>query len=504
MRAGMRTSGRVLAAAIGLVVLAQSAVFGEEVALAIKDQEALKEQTTDQRIDQLQALIEAQRSRIESLRSQLEAAEQGSGDKVRVEEVRKIVRELLADGDFRESLYPEVTQVGYDKGFYIKSTEEDFLLRISGFMKVRYTGIERQNDNPRIQGRQPQDDVSGFQVNDLRLYFSGYIHSPKLTYMIIVEGPTRISHDWRTYRAEINYEVVEELQVLAGLMKVPFGRQWLVTKSELQFIDRSLANETFNSSDRSVGVQLHGTLARRLTYHMALTNGVQNPADSPVLNDQVAQLDTDFAYTARLVAHLLGGPIANESDLAYSKDPQMEVGMSFLYSDNNGDIGGPGLFYGIPERIRSGRGIGGFGPSNSIGADMAMFGADYAFRYRGLSVTAEYFLRSVDSDSDYSQWFLRTTRNDSDHQQGGYVQAGYYIIPKKVEAVARLGGVWDIGDDNTWEYTFGANYYPFGNYNFLVQADFTHIDEAPTTSSSGNWSQNDNINMFRVQMQVRF
>jgi hypothetical protein len=49
-----------------------------------------------------------------------------------------------------------------------------------------------------------------------------------------------------------------------------------------------------------------------------------------------------------------------------------------------------------------------------------------------------------------------------------------------------------------------VNYFPWGTYNFLLQADFTRIDEATMSSVGGNWSQNDDINMFRVQVQARF
>jgi len=443
-------------------------------------------------------LIQVQRAKIDALRAQLDVVQQGTVDAVRTEEVRKVVRELLADTEFRETLYPDVTQVGYDKGFYIKSADEDFLLKINGFLKVRWTGQNRQTDNPRVQGRQRQDDINGFEIEDLYMYFQGHIHTPKLTYSIVLTGDTDDAHEWNTYTAYINYEFAKEFQFVAGELKLPFGRQWLVSKSELQLIDRSLATETFGLN-RAVGAAVHGTVAGKLSYIVGVANGVANRNDSP----SQEELDTNFAYVARLVGHLLGGPIKDESDLAYSKDPQWEVALSFGYNDDNGDRN-PGAFYSIPERIRRGRGIGGNAVADLTGTDYFQWGADTAFRWRGFSIAAEYFLRTVDGNSEYSPWELRTGRDDATHQQGGHIQAGYFIIPKKLEAVARLGGVWDNGGDDTWEYVFGVNYFPWGSYNVLLQADFTRIEEAPATSTSGNWSQNDEVNMFRVQLQARF
>jgi hypothetical protein len=497
---GPRSSTRAQATTSGLIfaLLWTCPVTAGQLEIASKDGSLAGCLPDSQRLDELESLITAQRARIESLRAELYRVRQRSSEAARREEIRLVVRDLLADADYRAGLYPDVTQVGYDNGFYIKGADEDFLLRIYGFMKVRYTGIERQDDNPRLQGRQRQDDISGFQISDFRIYFMGHIHSPKLTYQMVMEGPTRQANEWRTYLAWINYQSTKELQFTAGLVKLPFGRQDPVNKSGIQFIDLALATEVFKP-DRSVGAAIWGDLGTKLMYVVGAFNGVRNHDDVPSLD----QLDTDFAYAARLVAHVLGQPIRTESDLAYSKDPQFEVGLSFLYDDNNGDRN-PGAFYSIPDRIRAGRGIGGNGMASLVGTDVCEFGADAAFRYRGLSITAEYFLRGIDGDNPRSQWELRTLRHDWTAQQGGYIQCGYFVVAKKIELAARLGGVWASGDDNAWEYAFDVNYFPWGTYNVMLQVDFTRIDEATATSSGGNWSQNDDVNMLRAQLQIRF
>ncbi len=451
------------------------------------------------RLERLQTLVDQQQGTIEQLETRLSIANTSDLNAARVEEIKKVVREVMADASFRESLYPDVVQVGYDHGFYIKSSDEAFLLNIQGLLKVRYTGTNRQSDNTRLQGRNRQDDISGFEIEQLLLTFAGHIHTDKLTYQITVSGDTDQANQWITYWAWANYAIVEEFQVKAGLMDVPQGRQFMTWYGNLQFVDRSLAEETL-SIGQSVGVMLHGTLVKRLTYQFGIYNGFNNPWDSPSRDD----LDTNFAYAARLVGHLLGEGITDETDIAFSKDPLLDVGLSFYYNDDNGDRNGPGLLYNIPDRIRAGRGIGGNATADATGTDYFGFGADVAFRYRGFSFTTEWFLRTVDGDSEYSPWELLTLRHDASHVQGGYIQAGYFIIPKKVEVAARLGGIWDNVDDNTWEYTFGVNYYPYGTQNFKIQADFTRIDEASSSSTWMNIYQNDEVNMFRVQLQASF
>ncbi|MBN1345035.1 MAG: hypothetical protein JXQ73_20240 [Phycisphaerae bacterium] len=493
----LRGSAGVWTALCLVALIPVSALGDSGTAVAKADGQADSAGLND-KINQLESLLKAQQDKIGALQNQVDSLEAESTDATRVAEVRKVVQELMADSGFRESLYPDVQQVGYDKGFYIKSSDETFLLKIGGYMHIRYTGQNRQTDNRRLQGRQKQDDINGFEIEDLFLIFTGHIHDPKLTYNITVYGDTDNQHDWRTYYAYVNYALMPEVQFLAGLVKVPFGRQELVSKSALQFVDRSMANEFFNL-DRTIGAAVHGTLAKKLSYVVAVANGVANPNDSPSLD----QLDTNFAYATRLVANILGGPINGESDLAYSKDPQLEVGFSFGYNDDNGDRN-PGAWYSIPDRIRSGRGIGGNAVADLTGTDYFQFGTDAAFRYRGFSATAEYWLRTIDGNSEFSAWELQTGRSDASHQQGGYLQAGYFVIPKKLEMAARLGGVWDNNGDNCWEYAFGVNYFPWSSWNAVVQADFTRMSEAPSSSSAANWSQNDEVNMVRIQLQVKF
>ncbi len=479
---------QVVGAALGVCLVLSASVMADE-----------EGKNLQARLNRLEALVESQQETIGALESKLDLAGSRDWDAARVEEIEKVVREVIADADFRENLYPDVMQVGYDNGFYIKSSDDTFLLNITGMMQVRWIGTNRQTDNRRLQGRNKQDDINGFEVQYMVLNFDGYIHTPKLTYLISVIGDTDQAHSWETYYAQVNYEVVEEFVVSAGILDLPQGFNALTADHKQLFVDRALAEETFGLG-ASIGVAISGLLFDKLEYAAGVFNGVGNPSDSPSRE----QLDTNFAYAASLIYHILGDGVGDdETDLPYSKDPLWDVGMSFAYNDDNGDDE-TSFFYTVPDRIRRGRGIGGYGEADLTGTDYFQFGAHTAFRYRGFSLTAEWYLRTVDSDDEWSEWQLLTGRSDSMHFQGGYVQAGYFIIPKKLEAAARMGGIWDADGDNGWEYTFGVNYYPFQSHSFKIQADFTRIEEAPLDSTNGNWFQNDETNMFRVALQAAF
>ena len=483
--------------AVGLALTLGLVVWGQD-GLALAGVEGAETGVLEDKIKQVEALVEAQQARIQSLRGKVDAARTPSTDAARMAEVRDVVRELMADADFRERLYPDIQQVGYDKGFYVKSADEAFLLRVSGYLQLLWVGQNRQTDDPRRPGRQKQDDVQGFDVKRACLEFGGHIHSPRLTYRIVVRGQPSSDHQWRTHDADVTYAFADELKITVGRFKLPFGRQKLVTRTVLQFVHRSVANEMFEL-DRSIAAALHGTLAKRVSYAVAVANGIDNEDDSP----SHEELDTNFATVARLVAHILGSKIRTESDLSHSKDPRLEAGVSVACNDDNGD-GDTDAAYSVPDRIRRGRGIGGSAVADLTGTDFLQFGADVAFQYRGFSATAEYWVRSVDGEAEFSDWERMTGRNDAMHQQGGHDQAGYFVIPKRVELVARVGGVWDNDGDDVWEVAVGANYFPWGTYNVLLQTDFTRMAEAPSSSSSAYLTQNDEVNMVRVQLLVKF
>ena len=239
---------------------------------------------------------------------------------------------------------------------------------------------------------------------------------------------------------------------------------------------------------------------------MAISNGLKNNLDSVDNPDATNALDTNPALTARTVYHAmydqLGKDFESESDIEYHKKPALDFGTSFAWNPDRGDARNVALPYQIPDKVRVGPG--GYSVVSANDTNIAQFGADAAFKYLGFSTQVEYFLRIVENENRTSPWFVATNDNGSAHQQGGYWQAGYFIVPQKVELIARLGGVWDFGNDNMWEYAGGVNYYIRGN-NLKLTADVTRINETPIRASRLDFmNQNDDMTLFRVQLQAAF
>jgi len=500
-----------------IALLAPSAVLGEQpsgLALASADQELVKD-----RIDRLEALVEQQDQQLRQLRGEVQQSG-ASMDEARVAQIKGLVREVIADSEFRESLFPDQVQVGYDGGFYLRSADEQFLLKINGILQVRYAHYNDQKRNRWLTPRQRYSDRSGFSIDSIHLLFSGHLYGPELTYMIHMittekppGGDNSQAMQWYTWRAFADYKFADELHIRAGLLVVPFGLQEsFVSNSKTMFVTRGMANEYFNL-DRSIGVQAWGELFdKKLKYQVAVTNGWRNARDRFNTPDALRELDQNPAITARLEYKAMGdvGRACCESDLEYHEDPALTLGVSLGYLDDNGDRSGVPLAYGVPDFFRDG--VGGFDQVSTNGTNITQFGADAHFKYRGLALTGEYWLRIVDvSNGNFNSrlvapYFLRTGSNATSHQQGAQMQAGYFIVPKKLEAIARVGAVWDIGpgSEGVWEYAAGMNWYINGHANKL-QFDVTKINELPTASGGANFMElNDDVLLWRLQWQILF
>ncbi|MFN3405934.1 MAG: porin [Cytophagaceae bacterium] len=107
------------------------------------------------------------------------------------------------------------------------------------------------------------------RVRRLRLRIEGFMYNPKLTYMIqlsfsrgdmdwsVRHGVNTINESPNVVRdAVIYYRPVKGLTLFFGQTKLPGNRQRVVSSGDLQFIDRSIVNATFNI-DRDFGFQTH-------------------------------------------------------------------------------------------------------------------------------------------------------------------------------------------------------------------------------------------------------
>lgn len=464
-------------------------------------------------IARLEALLGAQRDRIESLEQRLASARGQDEDAGRVEAMKQQIREIFSDEEFRESLMPPRLQAGYDGGFFIKSSDENFLIKINGRMQFRWTHYNVQSTNRYLQPRLRKNDSTGFDFTRAWVSFQGHAYSPNLTYLLQLRSDEGTGYDTRLRDAYINYRFDDAFQLQAGYFKIAALQQRATSSAELQFVSRSMTHAVFDLS-RGVGVRVWGKLfEKRLEYFFDVLNALNAPGNT-IGNDPPA-LDNNPALAFRLVWHALGDQpgkdLKAEADLEFHESPALDFAFHYAFNEDEGDQRTTSIPFPLPRRAS---GVGGFGLTNTNGMQINQFGFASAFKYMGFSARGEYILRMVDprraGRAPFTPWWLLTRQGDTTVMHGAYVQMGYFLpIPgmdKKLEAVARVGGISTLanGQEAAWEYAGGLNYYIEGN-NVKLQADITKITEVPISNSAASLANvNDEPLIFRVQLQVKF
>jgi len=468
----------------------------------------------DERIARLEALLRAQQEEIDRLEQHVAVEQSADADRMRTEAMRQQIREILSEQEFRESLMPSIMLAGYDQGFYIKSSDDKFKLNINGYMQFRWTHYATRSDNRYLLPRRERDDRTGFDLQRLRLIFSGHAWTPDLTYHVQMRADAPDGYDFRVHWAYLNYRFMDEFQMTAGIFKLASTRSQLHSEAGFQFVDRPVADAVFGLAN-GLGVRFWGQLFdKKLEYMIDVANALNSELNRTITPDP-AEHDNNPAILARLVWHALGDDLATwkvEGDVPRHDTPHLDFGFSYAFNDDQGDLRTTRIPFPATRLLGFSRG--GFGLTSTNGLQINQFSWDAAFKYEGFSAIGEYVLRLVDPRRagrvPFTPWWLLTGQDATTAQHGGYLQLGYLLpipgLEDKLEAVARVGGVSALasGQEGTWEYGGGVNYYIQGN-DVKLQADVVKISEAPISSSYSSLANvNDDALVFRVQLQMAF
>jgi len=389
----------------------------------------------------------------------------------------RTLEEILKDkGVITAEDYAEASkggQVVYTPGKGLTATSADGTskLKIGGYAQLiyRYTDFDDSVKDPK----------SDFDIRRFKLQVQGNVFSKNFGYKL--QGD--VSSGWRTEDVFVTYKFAPALTLMAGQFKPAQARQELTSASRLLFPERSLANDTFNLG-RDQGLQAAGSFADKLVeYRLGINNG-----NGP----NTGNVDDQHMFTGRIDVNPFGATKMDEAGWPGNK-PLVNVGSSFARQEvGAGDVGG------------------GFGADNDVmdvalaldSLDAATFTATYGSdltwllwtanlnaTWMGASFAAEYYNLNADPAIG-SDW-------DAD---GYYVQAGYQVIPSKLEFGVRYAAI-ESTDANASasfdksEAQIGANYY-FVQHNLKLQSDLTLVED--------ELAANKDDAIFRLQAQFSY
>lgn len=499
-------------------VLPIAVLAGQAAVFSAAAQERKPGPTADEeRIARLEALVQQQQGELQKFRQQFAEAGRQNLDAERAELMRRQIREILSEKEFRESLMPSALTAGYDNGFYIRSADDQFLLKFNGLLQFRWTYYDAQRRNHYLAPRLQRDDRTGFDVERVRFWMSGNAWSPDLTYYLQVGGDASGAYDAAIYYAWVNYRRADEFQMKFGIFDLATTRNTMGDDAAQHFIDRPVFDAVYGLGT-GLGVRLWGQLfQKRLEYFADIVNSTadgENVALGRTITGDPAELDNNPAFVAKLLWHALGEAVPNDfvgdSDSEFHKSPALDFGLHYAFNDDHGDRATTRL----PFPLRRTPGAGGFGLTTINGTQINQFGVDAAFKWQGFSVLGEYAVRLVDprraGGAPYTPLYLLTGEESTVAQHGGLLSVGYFLpipgLEKKLEVVGRVGGISTLaeGHEGVWEYGGGLNYYIKGN-NVKLQADVTRVYEVPITSSYSSLANvNDDALIFRIQLQMGF
>lgn len=358
---------------------------------------------------------------------------------------------------------------GYKSGFFVKTADERFKLKLAGWAHVMWTGLITDGD---YTAWSKKDDQCA-KKNDLRdNEFSTNEFSLRRARLLVKATAFEYLH------AFVLLELMSELPVLdyyatfqpfdafglrVGQFKAPLSRHFMSVPWKRTFISSAMAMTKFKLG-RDIGVNVLGSFRDHLFEYQA---GVFNGSGMNAPQD-----NTDFLVVGRMAVNPLGPVPLIESDFGRTEKPLLSIGFSGAYNP----IDKLSTDYKACKTAM-------------LHTQQMTLGGDITFIYKGLVATGEVYYRSL--------WPEAKDRKDA---LGFLLHAGYFIWPKRMELAVRTSMArldMDVEGKDMWEFSTVLNTFIYKT-QFGVQAEYSfRLDQQPGMDDRKSHG-------IRVQMLFRF
>lgn len=317
---------------------------------------------------------------------------------------------------------------GYDKGFFIKSPDGNYSLKITGRVQPFYT--------LRI-GRDPLDFQSAFEVRRARLTLEGNLHARWLTYKL----QTDLGRGFVTLKDfHFDAEFAEGTWLRVGQWKRPFSRQQIASSGRLEITDRSITDRAFLGS-RDIGLAVHNNYEKSPGFEwiVGVFNGTGDAASFRPTVDPMTGAVT-------------GGSFSNvPGKLRPVWVARAGINRNGIKGYSEADLEGGPLRYAVAANVAL------EGDNDDDDRSQQRAGVDYSVKAEGFSTTGGFYLMTQQDEPDkliaQELAFI-----------GFHVQAGY-MVTRCFQGAARYALVDARLDDDLdqQEISVGGNYYLFGH-----------------------------------------
>lgn len=321
------------------------------------------------------------------------------------------------------------------------------------------------------------------ELHRIIVWLKGWAYNPKLSYTINF-WTVNSSKSIHTI-GSLFYKFDPKLILSVGVEGLPGVRSLNGQHPYFLGTDRHLGDEFFKPGF-TMSANVAGQLSKAVFYRAMIGN------TSSEIGVTANEFDRRFSYGASMWILPTGefGPRGGYGDYEMHSELASRFGLSFTNSyedayakqfENNDPKNtqlklsdGTNLF--TPGALATGVRV--------TNANYTILSPDMGFKYNGLFVDFNYYLRWLD---DFSTIGGPVPQSDFfDH--GFMVQVGKQVKPRKLEiytAYSYINGEFN----NPWEIALGANYYPNNNTrNWRLNLMVNHIEHSPVGSQFGYYA----------------
>jgi hypothetical protein len=391
-------------------------------------------------------------------------------------------------------------RVNYDNGFVIVPENLDqtpFSLKVNSQDVIRYNGFARGSQFfiDSAGNVNPITNSNYFGIPRGRLIFSGKALLPKLSYLLNIDynSVTGNPIGFRAY--ELTYRINRAIELHAGQSKVPGSREWLESAfAALEGPDRSMATTFFRPS-LSQGIWITGEPLDQVYYNAMLSNGFNT------LNLTPTQLPHQYCLSGSAWWEPWGDFGRGYGDFEAHENPVTRIGACYTFALGQGSQSASDAVENSAIRLSDGTLItqtGAFAPGVTLQSyDISLAAIDFGFKYRGLSLSTEWYAQNLFSLVGDGPLPLRSTQ-----AYGGYLQGGYFVVPRKVELYSRASfvtGHYGSGSETAG----GLNWFIIpGKSNLRFTFDSAWLNSSPADQNRTGFVAGQTGLLIRTQFTV--
>jgi len=373
----------------------------------------------------------------------------------------------------------------YEDGIIIWQTSDDapvpFALRFNNNTQLRYLNTLNGNDSfsdhlGNVREVHRRNDIT---VNRSMFILGGYIFDKRVRYSLTVW--TSMGAATMFVAGSIGWQFNKHITLMGGYTGVPGSRSMVNTFPYYTASDRSMADNFFRPGFTQ-GIWGFGELAKGLNYMAFVGNGLNT------LNIASTKIDTHLLFSGSIWWEPFGGysepgkSVNMYDDYFAQKKIRIRLGTSFTRSRedrfSNLDTSSPEntALYNSDGVLTFSTGA--FAPGVTIDkATYKMWSIDGGFKYNGLAVNGQYYMRWLNDFEADGPLPLAST---FDH--GYELSASYFVVPKKLMVYGRGSQIFgQFG--NSYEYGGGVKWHFLPTERLWLNGELVRINHAPYTGA---------------------